>query len=425
MDDPGTEEPLVRRTTRAAAALPGWVAEASAQVDLATLCEVVVRRDLAAAFPQLRDDDEFVEHLRASARENLAALREVVCGRLALQDVRLRQPLAFGDVQARLRIPQTALQRSYRVGFLAMWQEWSRQLRARAAEAGVPREQALQALEDLTSVVFGYQDHVASQVAETYARADDALSRSRAHVRQGLVRELLRGHVAALPPSDLLTLDYDLGLPHLVVLLPAVAEGAATQLVLGLRAATGVQHSLVHPLGLASTAIWLGASTPWEASRVAALRVVLERTGVAASLSDPQAGLAGFRAALAQAQEVERVRHAWGRASTPSVLQHAEVRLEVLLLADLPRAEAFVRAELGQLAEDSVEAARLRGTLEASFQLGSHVAAAEHLQLHEHTVRNRLHKAEQQLGHPLQERRTELQVALRLQRLLTAGPEPG
>jgi DNA-binding PucR family transcriptional regulator len=36
-------------------------------------------------------------------------------------------------------------------------------------------------------------------------------------------------------------------------------------------------------------------------------------------------------------------------------------------------------------------------------------------------VRNRLHRAEEHLGRPLSERRTELQVALRLQRLLTGG----
>ena len=65
---------------------------------------------------------------------------------------------------------------------------------------------------------------------------------------------------------------------------------------------------------------------------------------------------------------------------------------------------------------------RLRETLEASFRYGSHVAAAEYLQLHEHTVRNRLHKAEEFLGHTLSEPRTELQVAARLIRLLS-GPE--
>lgn len=404
----------------AAARLPGWAVAAAAAVDLAALCEVVVRRDLAAAFPQLAHDDEFVVHLRASAAQNLDALQDVVCGRVLLRDVRLEHPLSFGAVQARLRIPQTALQRSYRVGFLAMWEEFSRVLRAAAEHAAVPRDEALDALQLLADTVFGYQDHVASQVAETYARADDALSRSRAHVRQGLVRELLRGEATSLGPSDLLTLDYDLQVPHLVVLLPAVPEGAATRLLIGLRAAAHVPQTLVHPLGLSSSALWLGAAAAWTPEAVSAVRSVLERTGVEASLSDPQPGLAGFRGALLQAQEVERVRSAWGRAGAPAVLAHSEVSLEVLLLSDRERTRAFVRAELGRLADPGAEAARLRDTLDVSFRCGSHVATAQRLQLHEHTVRNRLHKAEQLVGHPLAERRTELQVALRLRRLLFA-----
>ncbi len=401
--------------------LPGWVREVSASIDLEALCAVVVARDIAAAFPELQGDEQFAEHLRASARENLAALQDVICGRTSLQDVRLEQPLAFATVQARLRIPQTALQRSYRVGFLAKWEEWSRQLCAYAEQADIPRNEALRALEQLASLIFGYQDHVASKVADSYARADEALSQSRTHVRQGLVRELLRGESTSLAPSDLLTLDYDLAARHLVVLLPTVAEGAAAQLLLGLRAATRVAQSLLHPLTLSTTAVWLGATSAWTSAMTAAVRDVLEGTGVEASLSDPAAGLGGFRAALAQAQEVERVRLAWGRASAPPVLQHSEVRLEVLLLQDLERADAFVRAELGPLADATREAARLRDTLQASFRFGSHVAAAEHLQLHEHTVRNRLHKAEQQLGHALQERHTEVQVALRMRRLLSNG----
>ena len=379
----------------------------------------MVARDLAAAFPQLAHDEEFVEHLRASARENLTAIRAVVCGHIALEDVSLDQPLAFAALQARLRIPQTALQHSYRVGFLTKWEEWSREVRAYAEQAEVPRAEATAVLADLASVLFGYQDHVASQVAETYARADDALSRSRGHVRQALVRELLRGQAVSLPPSDVLTLDYDLALSHLVVLLPVMPAGAASQLLLGLRAATRVRNTLVHPLSLSSTAIWLASPHAWSRPAVAALREVLERTSVTASLSEPATGLAGFRGALVQAQQVQRVRQAWGQASAPLVLQHAEVRLEVLLLGDLERAEAFVAAELGPLAQQTQEAERLRDTLEASFRYGSHVATAEHLRLHEHTVRNRLHKAEEQLGHAVNERGTELQVALRLQRLLT------
>jgi hypothetical protein len=405
----------------AARPLPGWVRETAAGVDLDAVCERVVVRDISVAFPDLAGDDGFADHLRASVRENLSLLQQVLTGRLPLAAVRLEQPLAFARVQAELRIPQTALQRSYRVGFAIMWEAWAEQLQVAAEASDVPRAEAVRGLAELTAAIFEYQDHVASQVAESYARVDDALSRSRASVRQGLVREILRGDRPSLAPSDLITLDHDLGGHHVAVVLPAVAEGAAGQLVIGLRAGTGVRQCLVHPLDLSRTAIWLTTPGTWTPEMLRRLTDALTGSGVEASVSEPLCGLEGFRTAVEQAQDVERVRRAWGRAESPRVLAHPDVALEILLLRDPDRAGRFVRAELGPLAEDTPEAARLRETLEASFRLGSHVSAAEHLQLHEHTVRNRLHRAEEHLGRPLSERRTELQVALRLQRLLTGG----
>jgi len=85
----------------------------------------------------------------------------------------------------------------------------------------------------------------------------------------------------------------------------------------------------------------------------------------------------------------------------------SEVGLEILLLRDLDMAKRFIQAELGPLALDTRDNERLRETLDASFRFGSHVAAAEYLQLHEHTVRNRLQKAEQLLGSSIRERSTE------------------
>ena len=401
--------------------LPGWVRQLAADVDLDSLCRRVVARDIAVAFPDLAGDEAFAEHLRASVRENLSLLQQVLTGRLPLAAVRLEQPLVFARVQAELRLPQTALQRSYRVGFATMWEGWAQRLQAVATATDVPRDEAVHGLAELTRAILDYQDHVASQVAESYARLDDALGRSRASVRQGLVREILRGDRTSLAPSDLLTLDHDLTGHHVAVLLPAVAEGAAGQLVIGLRAATGVRQTLVHPLDLSRTALWLTSPGGWSAGTVRRLCDALATAGVEAAVSEPLHGLDGFRTALEQAQDVERVRRALGPAHAPRVVEHADVALEILLLREPERAHRFVRAELGPLADDTPEAARLRETLDASFRLGSHVAAAEHLQLHEHTVRNRLHRAEEHLGRPLSERRTELQVALRLQRLLTGG----
>jgi hypothetical protein len=407
--------------TSAQRRLPGWVRQLAADVDLDALCRRVVARDIEVAFPDLADDDAFAEHLRASVRENLSLLQQVLTGRLPLAAVRLEQPLVFARVQAELRLPQTALQRSYRVGFATMWEGWAERLQEVATATDVPRDEAVHGLAELTRAILDYQDHVASQVAESYARLDDALGRSRASVRQGLVREILRGDRTSLAPSDLLTLDHDLTGSHVAVLLPAVAEGAAGRLVIGLRAATGVRQALVHPLDLSRTAVWLTSPGGWSEGTVRRLCDALTATGVEAAVSEPLPGLDGFRAALEETLDVERVRRALGPAHAPRVVQHADVALEILLLREPERAHRFVRAELGPLADDTPEAARLRETLDASFRLGSHVSAAEHLQLHEHTVRNRLHRAEEHLGRPLSERRTELQVALRLQRLLAGG----
>ena len=401
--------------------LPDWVREMATDVDLADLAERVVARDIAVAFPGRDRDETFTEHLRASVNENLALLQRVLTGRLPLASVRLEQPLVFGRVQAELRIPQTALQRSYRVGFATMWEAWATRLRTAAAEAAVPGDEALRALARLTTTIFAYQDHVASQVAETYARVDDALGRTRTHVRQGLVREILRGDRDSLPPSDLITLDHDLDGDHVCVLLPGVAEGGATQLLSGLRARTGVRQSLVHPLDLRRTVVWFTCPAGWDDGRPARLLDALADSGVEASVSEVRSGLAGFRETYEQAQDVERIRAASAPGGAQRVLTHADVALEILLLRDPARARRFVWTELGPLAEDTPEAARLRETLEVSFRAGSHVGAAEQLNLHEHTVRNRLHRAEEHLGRPLSDRRTELQVALRLRRLLPDG----
>lgn len=406
----------------AAALLPDWARQAADEIDLTALCAEVVRRDVEAAFPAYAEDREFLDHLTASVQENLRTLQDVLCGRVRMSDVRLRRPLAFGAIQARLRIPQSALQRSYRVGFVAMWEAWAARLQAHARAADIPRDETNDALTALTLAIFGYQDHVAVQVADSYTREDEALNRSRAHVRQRLIRGLLDGGEDRLSPSDLLTIGYEFDEHHVAVLLPEVAEGAAGRLAVGMRTASGARQSLVHPTGLKSTVVWLSRLSPWTAEPLGRLRGVLAKAGVVASLGESRPGLDGFRRTYGQAQDVERVRAAWGPERAPRVIQHAEVALEVLLMRDPELARRFVDDELGPLARSTPEAARLRETLGVWFRLGSHVATARSLGLHEHTVRNRMRRAEQLLGHGLGERRTELQVALRALALLDDRP---
>jgi DNA-binding PucR family transcriptional regulator len=116
------------------------------------------------------------------------------------------------------------------------------------------------------------------------------------------------------------------------------------------------------------------------------------------------------------------VQRALGPTGQP-VLWASDVRLESMLLGDLDRAREFVDAELGRLTAADALAQRVRETLLAWLSTGSHVSAAATLGVHENTIRNRIRMAEELIAEPLQNRRTELLVALRLERVLRADAD--
>jgi hypothetical protein len=317
--------------------LPDWVQALAKDFDVDALVDVIIGRCLAIAFPNQAHDDEFRGYLTASTRANARCLRSVIVGEIALEDVYLEQVLSFAKVQAQLRIPQKSMQRSYRVSFFTMWEAWSAHLRQIIVDRDVDRDEAALAQQLLTQTILGYQDFVASQVAETYTRDYEALNRSRAHMRRSLVKDILRDETGALSGSDAAILSYDLTCRHIAVLLPTVAEGAATQLAVGLRAAVSCQHSLVYPLTLSSTVVWLGRIGEWKRTVLDALDAVLTEAGVPATVSGPHAGIDGFRTTLAEATDAERIRSAWDRPGAPSVVHHDDVGLEILLMRDRRR----------------------------------------------------------------------------------------
>ena len=178
--------------------LPDWVQGVAKEFDVDKLVDVIIGRCLSIAFPNQAHDDEFRGYLTASTRANARCLRSVIAGEIALEDVYLEQVLSFAKVQAQLRIPQKSMQRSYRVSFFTMWEAWSAHLRQIIVDRDVDRDEAALAQQLLTQTILGYQDFVASQVAETYTRDYEALNRSRAHMRRSLVKDILRDESGAL-----------------------------------------------------------------------------------------------------------------------------------------------------------------------------------------------------------------------------------
>jgi DNA-binding PucR family transcriptional regulator len=74
---------------------------------------------------------------------------------------------------------------------------------------------------------------------------------------------------------------------------------------------------------------------------------------------------------------------------------------------------AWVINTLGSLADDDDHQARLRDTLRVFLQEnGSFKATAERLILHKNSVQYRVRKAEEALGHPLDDNRLQVELAL-------------
>lgn len=405
--------------------LPAWVRAAAETFEVDSLLDVVVPRCVSIAFPDHLNDDDFLQRLRRSVQANAHALRSVIAGDLRLDEVYLAEVLELAAMQAQLQVPQKAIHRSYRVSFFTMLEAWTEHIADAAAQQGVDAAEARRADKLVTQTVLSYHDFIASQVADTYTRDYELLSRSRAHMRRNLVRDLLSSDEATVSAFDAGILSYELSDWHVAVLLPDTPEKAATHLAARLRSTTSCRATLIYPLTLNSTVIWLGRIGSWSDEARERIRTELEADAVVASLGESHEGIGGFRVSLEQARSAERIRAAWGSHAPRHGLRFTDVALEVLLLQNPDVAATFVARELGKLAADTAEAARLRETIEASSRLGSHVAAAEYLQLHEHTVRNRLAKAESILGRPISSRNTEVQVAVRLAKLLKGLAEGG
>jgi DNA-binding PucR family transcriptional regulator len=91
----------------------------------------------------------------------------------------------------------------------------------------------------------------------------------------------------------------------------------------------------------------------------------------------------------------------------------AEVAPLALMASSTELLRAWVIETLGQLADDDDHNARLRHTLRVFLQEnGSYKTTAERLILHKNSVQYRVRKAEEALGHPLDQHRLHVELAL-------------
>jgi DNA-binding PucR family transcriptional regulator len=135
-------------------------------------------------------------------------------------------------------------------------------------------------------------------------------------------------------------------------------------------------------------------------------------SGIRFAFGAPGADVAGFRRTHRQALGAQAVALAAGPAGR-HLTSFSEVAPLALMASSVELLRAWVLETLGSLADDDDQHARLRDTLRVFLEEdGSYKATAERLILHKNSVQYRVRKAEEALGHPLDEHRLQVELAL-------------
>ncbi|HEX4109634.1 MAG TPA: helix-turn-helix domain-containing protein [Solirubrobacteraceae bacterium] len=408
----GGEAPVVARQPPA---LP-VARELAARTDADTIANAVQQAILHTVYTDQADDEGFIEALDRSVRENVRAIVHVFAGRIQIESVSPAGAFAFATLSAELGIPVSVLERAYWVGMAKFWSEWFALCEQEHAHTGTPLEDLVR---EPTQLLFAYIDHVLLSVISHYDVARTDMIRTREHLRRAVLGQILEGTVDGDPTDLERALGYPLRATHLGLCLQACDRAEVERALAVLVPAADAAASLMFQRGARRWSAWLGRPSPYGPRELFGLRRALADCGVHVAVGEPWPDLDGLRRTQEEATMAADVQEALGIGST-ATLWYRDVRLEALLLSDERRARRFVIEELGPLAAEEPRLARIRETLLVWLSTGTHVAAAALLGLHENTVRNRIRQAEELLPGVTTGRRTELQVALRLERVLGA-----
>lgn len=390
--------------------LPDWAAELLGTWDLEELRDLIVDADIEAAFPGRKDEPDFRRMLGDSVMENLANIRKYVIDPSVLAEFQFSSPMELARRNAEIGASHSAVLQSYRVGTAIQVEHGMALLQRRDGGSANPSDQ----LDVMTLFVqrsLAYSNFVLSEVSRAYEAEERALRQTGAQLRQELVASLLADDRTPLQAQVFASLSYDLSAAHVAVLVDGIDPGRLRDLEDELRRTAKATGVLGIRLRADWSAVWLSRVRGWSQDDIGAVVSYLWQSGLTALVSSSWHGEAGFRRAHEETKQMEKLRSVGVRMGR--IAQFRDVRLEVMVGTEAAEVVRFVRDELGSLAEDHERAAGLRETLDASLRLGRHVAVAQELGLHEHTVRNRLQRAEQELGFPPAERRTEILLALR------------
>jgi DNA-binding PucR family transcriptional regulator len=371
---------------------------------------------LTQDIPELRGDQIVEKLLDASIEENVATLLHVFEHGLVPDEI--RAPPAAVEYARRLAqrgVSTIALVRAYRVGHGRFLSRCIEQLASRTTDAALNAAVTLRLVEGS----FRYIDRVSEELISVYQQERDRWLLTQTAVRAGRVRGLLRGDPVDIDTTES-ALGYRLRRHHLGLI--AWVDGAVqgsdglTRLdrlgAWAARALNSCGRYLFVPRDESLAWIWISLRADTRVSGEL-LPTAFENGDamIRVAVGAPGYGLDGFRQTHVQAERTQDV----ALAAKPGarVTTFADVGAIALICADVDAARSWVWGTLADLAFDDESHARLRNTLQVFLRAGTYTATAERLTLHKNSVQYRIRKAEEALGGRIDDRRADLELALR------------
>ena len=379
-----------------------------------------IRRVILRDIGELGGDQFLVDILGNSVTANVQTLINALHYGIEASDYEV--PAIATEYARRLaqqNVPLEALVRAYRLGQT----EFLRIALDEVLAIRMDAQASLMVAQQMMAKTAEYIDWVTERVIRAYSLERDHWLMQRNMLRTRNIRRLLAGK-----DPDNTSLDAAIGFPlrlrHIAVV--AWMDAADTdadayaQVELELRRLREYLpvsgEPLLMPADQATIWAWFPLFSHTTAENVAAAFNSLVGSStrhVYYSVGTIESDGHGFRVSHARAQLVRNVILASGSGTRVGNFSDPRMSVTALLAGDMSLAKDWVSFVLGPLADDDLETARLRETLEVFLTTGSnYTMAADKLHVHPNTIKYRIQKARDKLRVTTNDGRVDIAVAL-------------
>ncbi|MFM9033446.1 MAG: PucR family transcriptional regulator [Mycobacterium sp.] len=401
-----------------AAAAEKWLREFARAAESSDALDLLVKAiddDIVGELPEFADPA-----LRADLHASTRAHWKGFLPLITRESIEVRPAPQIHDLArtlARRGFELPLLLSVYRIGQRATWQYITGLLQTEVSD---PALRSAVLLRFWTQAAYWIDSTVESLIV-TFTAEREQWQRGALARRAAIVKSILAGQSVDLDAS-ITALAYPLRQFHTAFTLlvdEKIPESEVQHLIEVAARTMAATLSGGQPLIVSSAAraAWCWTASPCGTEPAAAWQYDDLPRFVRATVGNTHRGLAGFRlshseavAALAVAERIDA-----------DVVRFADVELACLAAGVVSHEgrSAFVRRELAHLAESDEATERIRETLQIYLRQGGDAAiTGDLLSLHPNTVRYRVRQAEKKLGHPIQHRRVQIELALEIMNVL-------